>query len=33
MDTVVHYTAIRNNELEAYKATHIGLENTVSSSK
>lgn len=33
MVTVVHYAAIRSNELEAYKATHIGLENMVSSSK
>lgn len=33
MVTVVHDAAIRSNELEAYKATRIGLENMVSSSK
>lgn len=30
MDILVYYAAIRSIALEAYKATHIGLENMVS---
>lgn len=33
VDILPHYAAIRSNALEAYKVTHIGLENMASSSK